>query len=216
MGFNYKELVLGEEFADLLRAPATNAEPSVDMEALGESLIANLNKQLDLYTAYLAQAERQRLSLVNRKLDENYQANVESEKLIGSLSTLEVERIAITEKILGPVKGVPAGKPQSAVDTDKGGFQAKCETLYPLLSPARAERLKACRDALVKATGELKRILTINMALAENGSRIIHTTIGILTSVVGRKQYEKLNTYTSKGNVRMGKMQIRNLINRSV
>lgn len=225
MGFNYKELVLGEEFADLLRAPATNAEPSVDMEALGESLIINLHKQLDLYTVYLQQAERQRLALVNRKLEENYQANVESEKLIGCLSTLETERIALTGKILGPAKSAPVAKPLAAgaagrageaVETDKGGFQAKCETIYPLLSPARAERLKACRDSLVKATGDLKQVLTINMALAENGSRMIHTTIGIMTSVVGRKQYEKLNTYTSKGSVRMGKMQIRNLINRSV
>ena len=58
--------------------------------------------------------------------------------------------------------------------------------------------------------------MNINAALVENGSRIIHTTIGIITSVVGRGKNEKLSTYTKKGAVNLGKVQIRNLINRSV
>ncbi len=110
MGFNYKELVLGEEFADLLRAPAVNAEPVVDLEALGETLINNLNGQLGLYSAYIVQAERQRMALVNRKLEENYQANVESERLIGSLSNLEVERIALI-RFWVPSRLVKPGSP---------------------------------------------------------------------------------------------------------
>jgi hypothetical protein len=201
MGFNYKELVLGEEFADLLREPSAHVEPAVDLEALGESLIGNLNTQLSLYTNYLEQANRQRLALANRKLAENTDANVESERLIGSLYVLEQERVAITGKILGNAKAASL---------------AKCEVIYPLLSQARAERLRVCRDGLVKATGELKRVLSINLAMVENGSRIVHATVGIMTSVVGRKQNEKMNTYTAKGNVRVGKLQIRNLINRSV
>ena len=57
----------------------------------------------------------------------------------------------------------------------------------------------------------------MNQALVENGSRIIHTTIGILTSVVGRGKSDKMSaTYTKKGAANVGKVQIRNLINRSV
>ena len=147
------------------------------------------------------------MALVNRQLAQNTDANVESERLIGALNVLEEERIAITKKIFG------TGKSR---ESEKVAFAAKCDTIYPLLSPARAERLKTCRDALVKATGDLKHVLGINMALVENGSRIIHTTVGIMTSVVGRKANEKMNTYTSKGSVRVGKVQIRNLVNRSV
>ena len=204
MDFKYKEKLLGDEFADLLREPALQGRSAEDMEARGEELIVNLNAQLALYVDYLAQANRQRLALVNRQLEANTDANVESERLIGSLNILEEERVRITVKILGSAHSVP------------GALQAKCEAIYPLLSPARAGRLKACRDALVKATGEVKHVLGINMALVENGSRIIHTTVGIMTSVVGRTQSEKMNTYTAGGSVRVGKVQIRNLFNRSV
>jgi hypothetical protein len=60
-------------------------------------------------------------------------------------------------------------------------------------------------------------VLAVNRALVENGSRIIHTTVGIMTSVVGRGKADKQNqTYTKKGAVSVGKVQVRNLINRSV
>jgi FlgN protein len=210
MSFKYKELVLGEEYADLLSdLPATQVHAE-DIEARGEELIQNLNAQLTLYRDYLEQANRQRMALVNRKLDENSHANVESERLIGSLNILEEKRIQITLKILGMVNPGTASKPNDFAQ------KAKCENIYPLLSPVNAARLKTCRDALVKATAEVKYVLGINMALVENGSRIIHTTVGIMTSVVGRKQNEKMNTYTARGSVRIGKIQVRNLINRSV
>lgn len=204
MSFKYKELVLGREFADLLQESVVKPTPGEDPAVLGEELIVNLNAQLALYDAYLLQANRQRMALVNRKLVENSEANVESERLIGSLFVLEEARVLITEKLLGVTKG------------RADSFQAKCEDIYPLLRPDQAERLRACREALLKSTGELKSVLCINMALVENGSRIIHTTVGIMTSVVGRKQNEKMNTYSSKGLVRIGKVQVRNLINRSV
>lgn len=204
MSFKYKELVLGREFEDLLQESAVKPTRGEEPTLLGEELIVNLNAQLALYDAYLLQANRQRMALVNRKLAENTDANVESERLIGSLFVLEEARVVITEKLLGITKG------------REGSFQAKCEDIYPLLRPEQAERLRICREALLKSTGELKSILCINMALVENGSRIIHTTVGIMTSVVGRKQNEKMNTYSSKGAVRIGKIQIRNLINRSV
>jgi hypothetical protein len=66
---------------------------------------------------------------------------------------------------------------------------AKCEALYPLIGSAHAARLKECRDALVEAVADLKGILAVNQALIENGSRIIHT---------------------------YGRVQVRNLVNRSV
>lgn len=203
MALNYREMVLGEEFADLIREPVSIPLTKVDYESHGEELIENLNAQLALYTLYLDQANRQRMSLVNHNLSETSAANVEAEKLIGLLSQLEKVRLIITRKLV-PDKN------------DKDLSLVKCETLYPLLSMDNAARLKACRDALVIATKELKSVLDVSNSLAENGSRIIHTTIGIMTSVVGRTNIDKISTYTSKGSIRMGKLQIRNLINRSV
>jgi hypothetical protein len=197
-----RQSVLGDEFSDLFAeaAPAAPA-PKADREALCLGLIENLRSQLVLYRAYRAQAERQRQALVNRHLAENLGVNAEMEKLLFELSKLEEERIAATEKILAP-------RAEAA--------RAKCEDIYPLVSPENAARLKECRDALADAMADLKGLISVNQALIDNGSKIIHTTIGILTSVAGRTKADRMGVYTAKGGVNYGKVQIRNLVNRSV
>jgi hypothetical protein len=163
-----------------------------------------MGAQLELYSAYLDQASRQRMALVNRRLAETHDVNKEADTLVNSLAALEEERITVTGRIVGPRK---AGEPAGPI---------KCEAIYPLVTPDRAGRLKERRDRLLETVGELKKALAVNLALVENGSKIVHTTIGILTSVAGRTKADKLNTYTAKGNVNVAKMQIRNLVNRSV
>jgi len=198
-----RPFTLGDEFADLLSAPAAAAE-TVDLDGLCDALIANLESQHGTYSAYAAQLARQRTALVNRDLDGQRDANTEAERLLGALGSMEVERIAVTERMLGPRKAGAAAAP------------VKCEAVYPLVGPARARRLKECRDALVLMVGGIRQALDMNQSLVDNGSRIIHTTIGIMTSVVGRTKADKMNTYNAKGGVRVAKMQIRNLVNRSV
>ena len=207
-----KRATLGrEDFADLLGESASAgstavavAEMRIDTQSLCETLIANLDAQNGVYIAYLEQANRQRLALVNRRLAENQDVNEETDRLLNTLSGLENERVTVTAGILGPRLAGAASTP------------AKCEAIFPVVAPEQAARLKDSRDALVASVAELKRVLAINMALVDNGSRIIHTTIGIMTSVAGRSKTDKMNTYTAKGNVNVGKMQIRNLVNRSV
>jgi hypothetical protein len=200
-----RQAILGDEFADLFGegAPAAAAPKAADRERLCARLIDNLRAQLGLYVAYRGLAERQRLALVNRRLAENVDVNGEIEKLLHSLSGLEEERMGLTREIAG---ARAAGEPSAL----------KCEAIYPLVSAASAARLKECRDALVEAVGALRQILAVNQALIENGSKIIHTTIGILTSVAGRSKADRMGLYTAKGGVNYGKVQIRNLVNRSV
>jgi hypothetical protein len=208
MGMQKRATLGREDFADLLgetpaEAPAA-AEATIDTQSLCETLIANLDSQHEAYLAYLEQANRQRLALVNRRLAENLEVNQETDRLVNILSALERERIAVTAKILGPRLAGAASTP------------AKCEAIFPVVSPSQAARLKDSRDVLMASVAELKRVLGVNMALVDNGSRIIHTTIGIMTSVAGRSKTDKMSTYTAKGNVSMGKTQLRNLVNRSV
>jgi FlgN protein len=206
MASEYRELVLGEEFMDLLREPVAAVDESVDVEALGESLEANLRAQLSLYRDYVEVANRQKLAMVNGRVSETNEVNAESEHLLATLGALEADRAGIVGKIL-------AGRP---------GFSGaaalvKCELLYPFFSPALALRIKGARASLLKTVEELKRVMSVNRALVENGSRILHTTIGIMTSVVGRGKQEKMaQTYTKKGAINVGKVQVRNLFNRSV
>lgn len=205
MATGYGDLALGEEFMDLLRDPGPDsAAAPKDVEAEGEALEANLRAQLGLYREYVAAADRQRLSLINgsRGVD----ANAESERLLAALGALEADRIALVERIL-------EARPGLADDPAK----VKCELLYPCFGPDLALRVRDARASLLEAVAELKRLLEVNRALVENGSRIIHTTIGIMTSVVGRGRAERASaTYTKKGAVNVGKVQVRNLINRSV
>lgn len=199
-----RQAILGDEFEDLFAEPAPAAPaPAADRDAMCDRLIANLRAQLALYSEYRAHAERQRLALVNRRLAENIDVNALVDSLLTKLSGLEEERLRLTDSILGPRAGA-ASTP------------AKCEAIYPLVSTGCAARLKECRDALVEAVGELRQVLSVNQALVENGSKIIHTTIGILTSVAGRSKADRMGLYTAKGAVNYGRVQIRNLVNRSV
>jgi hypothetical protein len=207
MRSEYRQLLLGEDFADLLgEAVPAAADETVDRDALCGKLIANMRAQLALYIAYRGQADVQRMALVNRRLNENQGVNLEVDKVLNSLAGLEAERIVLTASIIGTRAAGEASTPGSV----------KCEAIYPLVSAANAIDLRAVRGELLDAVAELKQLLAINQALVENGSKIIHTTIGILTSVVGRTKADKMNTYTAKGGVNVGKVQIRNLVNRSV
>jgi hypothetical protein len=206
MASEYRELVLGEDFMDLLREPAEAAPETVDAEALGESLEANLRAQLSLYRDYVDVANRQKLAMVNGDLAGSNGINLESERLLATLGALEADREGLVGKIL-------ASRPGFSGDAAK----VKCELLYPCFSPALALRIKGARASLLKTVDELKRVMAVNRALVENGSRILHTTIGIMTSVVGRGKEEKASqTYTKKGSLNVGKVQVRNLINRSI
>jgi hypothetical protein len=204
MGSEYRELVLGTEFMDLLREPEA-AGVDADIDVLGEALVENLEAQRRVYSAYLAAAEKQKLALVNNRLSENQAVNEEAERVLSNLSGLESDRLGIAERIL-------SARP----DLAPSAAQLRCESLYSALEPLLARRLMEARAALRKAVDELQRVLAVNAALVENGSRIIHTTIGIITSVVGRTRADNMSTYTKKGSVNVGKVQIRNLINRSV
>ncbi|MEO6094851.1 MAG: flagellar protein FlgN [Fibrobacteria bacterium] len=206
MGAEFRQQILREDFADIFEDVAPTPAPAV-LTAVGplcETLIANLAAQQELYAAYLHLANRQRIALINRNIAENQDVNGETDVLVTALAELEAERATVTAGILGPRLAGSAATP------------AKCETIFPLVSVDQAARLKDCRDSLMASVAELKRALAINSALVENGSRIVRATIGIMTSVAGRSKVDKMNTYTAKGNVNVGKLQLRNLVNRSV
>ncbi len=206
MASEFRERVLGEEFMYLLRDPKpAPAAGMADVEAHGEALEANLRAQLGLYREYAEAAGRQRLAMINGGTG-SAEINAECEPLIAALGSLESDRISLVEKILD-------ARPGTASDPAK----VKCESLYPLFGPDLALRIRDARASLLQAVAELKRVLEVNRAMVENGSRIIHTTIGIMTSVVGRGKADRMSaTYTKKGAVNVGKVQVRNLFNRSV
>lgn len=206
MGSELRTLILGEEFQDLLKEPERAAAAPADADALGQALVENLKAQLGIYVAYLGEASRQKMALVHGRLDEINDVNGSSDRLLSPLADLESTRMGIVENLLSAFPG------QLAL----AAGSLKCEAIYPLLNPSLAGKLKACRESLLKAVEELRQVLAVSTVLAENGSKIIHATVAIMTSVSGRGRLDRMNTYTAKGAVHVGKVQIRNLINRSV
>ena len=133
MASEFRELVLGEEFMDFLRDPEpAPARAKADVEALGESLEANLRAQLGLYREYVETANRQRLAMINggaRGAD----INVESEQLLTALASLEADRIALVEGIL-------AAGPGLGRRCRQGQVRAPLSLLQPGAGPAHQGR----------------------------------------------------------------------------
>src|SRR5437870_4799359 len=120
MGSEFREMVLGSEFSDLLDEPKSPTAPAANIDALVEVLIENLDAQRAVYVEYLAAAERQKMALVNHRLPEVQAANSDGEKAISDLGTLESERLAIAERIVAARR-----------DIAPAAAQLRCEILYP-------------------------------------------------------------------------------------
>ncbi len=183
------------------------AEYTDPREMLGEELTLNFKAQYAGYEHYLSLAEKQRLVLINRQLVGNEELNLQSEEIVQYLFDLELRRIDLTERLL-----VFHPDPQMGLENNS----IRCEQIYPCLYPQEAAKLKHWRDALVEKLKILRFVLDTNAALAENGQKIIHTTIGILTSVVNRKHTDRFQVYGRQGQVHQDRSQVRNLINRMV
>ena len=91
-----------------------------------------------------------------------------------------------------------------------------CDQLLPHLPNRMAEGLNEVRIKLRERLTKLRQDFAINEALALNGRKIIHATLGILTSVVGRKGADKHQVYGPQGKANYGRTQVRSLINRQV
>ena len=72
------------------------------------------------------------------------------------------------------------------------------------------------RDGLRAALDEIRSTVKINSALADNGRRLIATTLASLTNLAGRST-DRLSTYSPGGRSLPpdGRRQVRNLVNRS-
>jgi hypothetical protein len=102
-----------------------------------------------------------------------------------------------------------------STDAEWRSLPIKLDEVLPLLPEALRQNIEAPRAQLKSMIPEVQRKLRINAALAENGSKVVHATMGIITSIVGRQGPDRHQIYGAKGTTRFGRTQVRSLMNRS-
>lgn len=165
-----------------------------------EDLRRNLEEQKEALDAYLDLCGRQRQALLKNDMLENQALNGEAETASFALARLEEERHLLVER-LADLHGVT--------------LPARCLDLVPFLPPPEAEAVSRLRHELQGRMEKLKEALFLNLALVQNGRKVIHTTIGIVTSVVGRGAADRLSGYGPQGALRRESPQVRALFQRS-
>ena len=185
--------------------------------AQGESLARNLEEQSARYRAYATLLREQRQALLKGDMTGLETANASIEEEVSRLLELEVERESLTQSLLeaagvrrSPFREGWISRPQDPEPP------VKCEPIAEHLPPASAGRLLQARDGLHGALEEIRSTVRVNSALAENGRRLIATTLASLTNLTG-KGAERLSIYSPGGRTLPtdGRRQVRNLGNRS-
>jgi hypothetical protein len=197
--------------------PSQPANPVPAAFAAGENLVRNLESQADGYRTYAGLLAEQRQALMQGDLERLGRSNAAIDAAVSDLLRLEVDREIVVRSILEA-----AGKPRRP---DSGWFTrpaeaesaVKCEELAGHLPPETGKALLRARDTLRAILQEIERAARINAALAQNGQRLIATTMASLTTVPGNDSRERLQSYNPRGEAlsASGRRQIRNLVNRS-
>lgn len=186
----------------------------------GEHLVSLMDALIEGHQALVPLIKAQRQALVQNRIADLAAANEELDAALAELERLETDRQALASKIhrLGEIEGRSAGVSLRvspwAPEAEWDQPAVKLEDLMEFLPPVLGAELQGRKKRL---TGELLRLkseLGVNTALAENGTRVVHATLGILTSVVGRTGPDRHQIYGSKGKAQYARTQIRSLMNR--
>ena len=131
---------------------------SVGTPTLGESLIANLEAQLDGYLQLVALARRQMEGLVGGRTEDVSLLALEQEQIILHLQKLERERQTLLS---------------AALATDGDAVSIVWDDIITDLPASIAERLRALRTELLETTTTLRSMNQRNGRLLSSAARIV-------------------------------------------
>lgn len=193
------------------------SEPTTALQAAGSHLAEILARMIEKQELLSLALERQRHALVQGHSEQIEAANLECEGHCAELERLEHERESLTARLDRMGRGLPTTPRVNAWSTDAEwrSLPIKLDEVLPLLPEAVRQAIEAPRARLKSMIPEVQRKLRINAALAENGSKVVHATMGIITSIVGRQGPDRHQIYGAKGTTRFGRTQVRSLMNRS-
>ncbi len=203
-----------------LSRPARSRDPNrsvnrpIDLHAGALQLAEILGTLADRHGALRGLMERQRQALMQSHLTELEVINAEADQALAELDLLNFSRKDLTDRLalackISALPKIPGKGPGSDVS------EIKLEDLLPYLPDDAKFAVQTQRQRLKSNLPEMQRQWAINSALAANGSRIVHTTLSILTSVVGREGPDRHQVYGAKGKTHYARAQVRSLLNRS-
>jgi hypothetical protein len=193
-------------------------EPREDLRHAGEQLIAQLAAMGECYTVLVGLVEKQRKALIHNRMENLDAINSDIELAYAELEKIEMDRYNLVQN-LSKICNHPTKSNANRLwspDLEEDEIPVKLEELLPYFPVAITQGLELQRSRLKAQLPLLKRELSINAALAENGSRIVHATLSMLTSVVGREGPDRHQVYNARGAVQFGRQQVRCLLNRKI
>jgi FlgN protein len=187
------------------------------MQSIGLHLAEILSGMIVKQEALSLALDRQRHALVQGHIEQIEAANLECEGLCAELERFENERESLTARLDRMGRGLPATPRVNAWSTEAElkGLPVRLDEVLPHLPENVRAAIEDPRKRLKGMIPEVQRKLRINAALAQNGSKVVHATLGIITSIVGRQGPDRHQIYGAKGTTRFGRTQVRSLLNRS-
>lgn len=184
----------------------------------GARLVDLLEQLFERYGAVAETAKRQRSALIRGKQDEIESVNQEAESLSSEISFIEVERAQLAARLYALVQGRDIHPRESFSYESDAQWDApvKAETLMPFLPSAVAKAMMDVRIRLRERLMDLRKEFAVNATLAENGRRIVHASMSLITSVIGREGPDKHQFYGQKGKAQFARTQVRSILNKKV
>ncbi len=190
---------------------------SEECQEPGAALTNNLLEQAQQYQYYGEKLKEQRQALLHGNLVDLAEVNIRIDTVVSELLRLEVDReglVRIDMEMLGIAKPFQEAWFSRASLPE---LPIKCEELATHLSRVQAQNLREAREILRDRIQAINRDVQVNAALAQNGQKLIATTMASLTTLAGDRTKDRMHTYSQQGQslYASGRRQVRNLLNRS-
>lgn len=200
--------------SDYSRGQARASKRPVDLHAGGMQLAEILGNLADGHLALRDLMERQRQALMQSRLTELEIINAEADQALAELDLVNASRKDLAHRLAQACESLAFRKSDGKGQGLEPG-EIKLEDLLPYLPEEARAKVQTQRQRLKSSLPEMQRQWAINSALAANGSRIVHTTLSIMTSVIGREGPDRHQVYGAKGKTQYARTQVRSLLNRS-
>jgi FlgN protein len=195
---------------------ATKSLRTDELSPAGRQIAAMLRVLVEKQQMLEKVLDRQRNALIQGKLEAIDAANVDAETLLSDMERIDLERESLAVRISKVVRGDNCSTKSNPWSMEAETDSVKLDDLLPYFNEDVRQEIESPRQALKQLIPLTRRKLSANSALALNGSKIVHATLGILTTIVGREGPDKHQIYGAQGKTHYGRTQVRSLWNRKV
>ncbi len=199
-----------------VKSPSDRSQAQDGFAHAGRQIAAILNALLQKQALLDSALDKQRQALIQGKLEAIEESNAEVDAVMADIERIDLERDSLAMRIARIARGET--EPQRvnpwSLEAEFAPSTVKLDDLLECFPNEVCDSIEESRQRLKAMIPVTRHKLRINHALAQNGSKIVHATLGIMTTIIGREGPDKHQTYGSKGTTQYGRTQVRSLLNR--